>query len=553
MPTSLAYARTYRQIPLQVSGLPRSRRDTHRHLPSPVDLRIFPAVQPFVRRLARPETLILLLAVALRFWAIEIKPPHFDEGVNGWFADQMLKSGFYRYDPTNYHGPLHFYAVFLSLQLFGRELWALRLPALLAGVACVWLALRFERFLGSGPARWGALVLAVSPAMVFYARYSIHESWLVLFSMLTAWGIFNLALAGERRGLFALVAGLTGMILTKETYFIHAGCFVIAIPCLLLWNQLVPPRPDFTLARQQWRASDATAALIASVALIVFFYSGTFLNWPGVRGLYDTYAAWFATGVDEGGHAKTMYQAGPLNYYYAALLARYEWPVLLGLATCLRFLWPSPATFRYLAISGAGVLLAYSLIPYKTPWLVLSMLWPFAFLFGAVVAECRWREAAIAAGTATLTVSLLFSLRINFREFTNPREPYVYVQTFPEIRELTDPLLELARRDPAAHHLTGHFLLGSYYPLPWILGDFTGIGYFKPTGWPSPLDADFAAAEKSQAARVDAMLTRAYFRRDFRMRDAQEECVAWFDAEVFREIFSGEPELPAKSTAPPAP
>src|SRR5437016_14496941 len=52
---------------------------------------------------------ILGLAAVLRILFLGIKPPHFDEGINGWFVDQMVKDGFYRYDPTNYHGPLHFY------------------------------------------------------------------------------------------------------------------------------------------------------------------------------------------------------------------------------------------------------------------------------------------------------------------------------------------------------------------------------------------------------------------------------------------------------------
>ena len=60
-----------------------------------------------------------------------MKPPHFDEGINGWFVDQMMKNGFYSYDPTNYHGPLHFYVLFLSQTLFGRHIWALRLPVVL--------------------------------------------------------------------------------------------------------------------------------------------------------------------------------------------------------------------------------------------------------------------------------------------------------------------------------------------------------------------------------------------------------------------------------------
>ena len=47
-----------------------------------------------------------------------MKPPHFDEGINGWFVDQMMRTGYYKYDPSNYHGPLHFYVLFLFTDSF---------------------------------------------------------------------------------------------------------------------------------------------------------------------------------------------------------------------------------------------------------------------------------------------------------------------------------------------------------------------------------------------------------------------------------------------------
>src|SRR5205823_9442942 len=44
--------------------------------------------------------IIIGLAAFLRFLLLGMKPPHFDEGINGWFVDQMLRNGFYKYDPT---------------------------------------------------------------------------------------------------------------------------------------------------------------------------------------------------------------------------------------------------------------------------------------------------------------------------------------------------------------------------------------------------------------------------------------------------------------------
>src|SRR5437762_14275178 len=142
--------------------------------------------------------LILGLAVLLRFFWLGIKPPHFDEGINGWFVDQLVKNGYYKYDPTNYHGPLHFYVLLLSESLFGRNVWALRLPVVLVSIGCVWFTLKFEAFVGRTVSRIAALAMAVSPGFVFYGRYSIHEVWLVLFSMLLILVLLGLWKAGTR-------------------------------------------------------------------------------------------------------------------------------------------------------------------------------------------------------------------------------------------------------------------------------------------------------------------------------------------------------------------
>src|SRR6266498_4220139 len=103
--------------------------------------------------------LILGVAIFLRLFLLGIKPPHFDEGINGWFVDQIMKNGFYRYDPTNYHGPLHFYVLLLSESLFGRNVWALRLPVVLVSIGCVWLTLKFEPLVGKNVSRLAALAM----------------------------------------------------------------------------------------------------------------------------------------------------------------------------------------------------------------------------------------------------------------------------------------------------------------------------------------------------------------------------------------------------------
>lgn len=489
---------------------------------------------------------ILVIAAGLRIAFLDIKPAHFDEGVNGWFADQMERTGYFRYDPTNYHGPLHFYVLFLSQTLFGRNLWALRLPAILPSLLAVWAALRFREHFGATTARIAAFAMAVSPAYVFYGRYSIHESWLVLFSLMFCWGLLGLWAKGERRFLLMLLTGATGMILTKETYVLHIGSFLLAGTVLSALQKVLPSQPALPVSPQHWSWSDLADSSALATLTIIFFYSGTFLDFSALNGLYETFAAWFHTGVAAAGHEKSTYQIGPFNYYWIALMARYEWPALLGLVLCFAYIFPSEARLRYLAIYGCGALLAYSLIPYKTPWCIVSILWPFYFLLGAFATAATkpfGYDMPPAMGRIVLVVSLaasiILSVRLNFYHFTDEGEPYVYVQTFPEIQTLTKPLLEMAGKDPRYYHLQGHILLESYYPLPWMLGDFTRIGYYKKDEPPEPLDADFVVAEIGQMEKIEAGLTREYYKRRFRLRDSQEECVVYFAKGAFDDWFAG--------------
>ncbi len=516
-------------------------RDAHSAYPKRVFARL--SKLPWV------EIAILLVAIFLRTWLIEIKPPHFDEGVNGWFADQMTANGYYHYDPTNYHGPLHFYAVFLSQTLLGRHLWVLRLPAIVASLLCVVALLQFRRFFGRPAVLMAAAAMALSPAFTFYGRYSIHESWQVLFSILFLRGVLGLWEAGDRRSLFFVILSAAGMVLTKETYILHIGCFLLAGAVLLGWQRVVPSRPALSWARRCWTKDDAILASGIAVLLILFFYSGNFLDFSSLKGLYQTFGAWFQTGVDAGGHEKTSYAIGPVNYYWVALMARYEWPALIGLVACLRYMSPSDARLRYIAIMGGGVLVAYSLIPYKTPWCIISILWPFYLILGGLFAELAGRIGRVVwlPAAALVAASLVPAWLLNFKNFTDDREPYVYVQTYSGIYDFTKPLLQLAESDPRRYDMTGLILLESYYPLPWMLGDFSRLGYYGKDNQPSKWDADFIAVETKREGEVEPHLTGPYYKRRFHLRSAQDECTAYFAAPLFREQFGGEPEFqPAK-------
>ena len=499
---------------------------------------------------------ILLLATALRFFLLGIKPPHFDEGINGWFVDQMLKNGFYRYDPTNYHGPLHFYVLFLSQNLLGRNLWALRLPVVLVSIACVWLVMRFDRVLPRGVARLAALAMAVSPAFIFYGRYSIHEVWLLLFSMMFMLGLLGLWLHGTVDYLWYTGIGIAGMILTKETYIIHLGCAVIALPLLFISMRIWPvqnPEP----IKQKWTNLDLAMVCLVGIGAIIFFYSGTFFHWSGIKGLYQAFHPWFKTGHKGNGHEKPF-------YYWLMLIARYEWPACVGLVLCGFCQSFRNISLRYLAITGFGIFLAYSIVRYKTPWCIISIIWPLLFIFGSfiLIVPRKWLTTSLAIAVLILTASLGWAISLNyfrcstFADFgwnTEKTiaanitdffwsEPYVYVQTYNDIYKLTTPLLELARGDPKYYHITGHIIRASPYPLPWILDDFPRIGYYEHDSYPPMMDADFLLVQEDKVAQVESKLHDSYFTEPLTIRPYQDTSKLYFRASLpeFSKFFPGQ-------------
>jgi uncharacterized protein (TIGR03663 family) len=539
--------------------------------------------------------LILGLAVFLRFFWLGIKPPHFDEGINGWFVDQVMKNGFYKYDPTNYHGPLHFYVLLVSEALFGRNVWALRLPVVLVSIGCVWLCFRFEPLIGRNVSRIAALAMAVSPGFIFYGRYSIHEAWLVLFSMMFILGLLGLWKFGTVNYLWYAGMGVAGMILSKETYIIHLVCAAVAIPVLMISNA-INQLPDARRSRQTWTYIDLAMVIGVGIAAIVFFYSGTFLHWSGVKGIYEAYKPWFATGEQGHGHEKPW-------YYWLKLIAPsfesgradylgYELSALAGILLCLFCQRFKNFSLRYLAIYGIGTLAVYSYVNYKTPWCIISFAWPFLFIFGAVVVVkpprylretygaiiallcvilagaiwysiwvnsdyiwvfslilgvaillivLRYRKALYATIAVALCISLGSAIWLNYFHCTTDTEPYVYVQTYNDIFKLTKPLLQLAKRNPAYYQLTGHLIRSSVYPLPWILGDFPRVGYYEHGDLPQNLDADFLLVQQDKIKEVESKLQNAYYTEPLTIRNYQDPSKLYLSAKVFRGFFPDRP------------
>src|SRR5690606_23060128 len=72
------------------------------------------------------SALVTLAAFVFRCYDVTLKPLHHDEGVNGFFLTTLYRTGVYKYDPANYHGPTLYYISLFFSKLFGLNTFAVR-------------------------------------------------------------------------------------------------------------------------------------------------------------------------------------------------------------------------------------------------------------------------------------------------------------------------------------------------------------------------------------------------------------------------------------------
>jgi uncharacterized protein (TIGR03663 family) len=479
--------------------------------------------------------IILAVAVFLRFFRLDLRPPHSDEGVNGAFADTLTTQGFYRYDPENYHGPLHYYLLFLFKILIGRNLWGLRFATALFGSLAVWLVADSKRYFGRFVAYTAALFLAVSPGLVFFSRDAIHESDFMFFSILAVLGFVRFKTMADKISLWAMGLGTAGMILSKEVYAFQIPVFFSAVIFLKLSEKLAPSLPA-AVPVKKFAPKDVLSAALVSLLCVLLFYSGFFLNWDGVGGFFASFIEWAQTGVGGKGHQKPV-------YYWADLMFRYEWIGLFGLVLSFRAVEKSgPRWIRFIALYGISVFIAYSFIPYKTPWCLIQALWPFlywaAFCFSRMVAGSGRRRILAMAALLLLTgAQTARSVEINFFRYADTSIYYTYVPQLVPAMSLYNKLAAIAREDPLKKHLPISVIMKHGWPMPWLLGRFTKTGYYE-SAMRSPGDAAVIFCDPLQRKPLETYLQEEYLVIPSHFRNPRDaDLLVYFNRDLFGKYF----------------
>ncbi len=434
---------------------------------------------------------ILIAAALLRLLYLTQKPLHHDEGVNGLFLATLFRTGFYHYDPANYHGPTLYYIALVPAAInnllhwgHGLSTFAIRLVTAGFGVGIVWLMLCLRRYLGQAGALSASAMAAVSPGFVFFSRYFIHEILFVFFSL----GVIVAGLRSRETGqrLYLMLASASAAMLfaTKETWIITAAVWLIALPCTRIYLHLrnrgnngppVPPEGQPRSGTQSSRRNDYLLAAGLFIALGVLFYSSFFTNPTGVIDSVRTFTYWTPTG-----------QSGIYNREwstYFSWLWQQEAPLLLfgGAGIMLAFLKARTGFPVFCAFWSVGIFAAYSIVPYKTPWLALSLILPLIIMAGYAIGKAYQpglRAAITIVAGGAIAFSLYQAIDISFISFDNDTYAYVYAHTNRDFLSLVNEIDKIAEANPAKKAIGIAVVSPEHWPLPWYLREYTRVGYW---------------------------------------------------------------------------
>lgn len=503
---------------------------------------------------------ITALATALRFVALDLKPFHHDEGVNGFFLTDLFRKGQYHYDPANYHGPTLYYIALAFAKVFGLETVPVRASVAIWGVLTVILCFYLRPYIGKTASLFAGLLIAVSPGMVFISRYFIHETFFVFLSLaivvstvyfieqkkagvigigwialilLTCflpstinlaskvaddnatllWSMRVLFFVIEATLVFFVVRMLIGwndgrplyflltaacvalLFATKETAFITVGTIAIACICVWIWRKIYrrtdqAEHDDIADSDLSWgnfvtaigTGSDKILLIIAAAALIayliVLFFTSFFTYAEGVKGFYEAYTIWTKTG------SKDHTQNGTWAYLRWGMKLEAPIFILSTVGAAIAFAKSRHRFAIFTAFWAFGMFAAYTLIPYKTPWLALSFLMPMCIIAGygigqlAGAKDTALRVAAYGIGLAAVAVMAYQSYELNFEHYDDDQMPYVYAHTRRGFLDLMREIDHYADKSGKGKDAQIEIVSPDYWPMVWYTKDYTHANYW---------------------------------------------------------------------------
>ena len=441
------------------------------------------------------------IALLLRCPRLGQKPMHNDEGVNALKFGELWERGNYKYDPSEYHGPTLPYATALINRLTEAADYKnftetrLRAVTVVFGTALILLYPFLCNALGRKAVIWAGIFTAVSPAMVYYGRYYIHEMLLVFFTglgLVSGWRYWQ-----SRKVGWSLLCGASVGLMqaTKETFILSLAACALALGLNQFWNRQLDASGRPALA-PRLSPGHILAGFVAWAVVWVILFSSFFTNPRGLVDSVATYQHWISRAGTSNQHVhEWWFYLQRLLFFHTDKGLSSEGLILplalagAGAGFFRKGLGYANASFvRFLSFYTLLLTAFYSLLSYKTPWCLLSFWLGFILLAGVGasvlinVAKFQWARLAAILALLVVTANLAWQAWQDSIDYASDRRnPYVYAPTSSNILQLVEKVEALANASAEKHNTIIKVMApeGDFWPLPWYLRKFDHVGWYE--------------------------------------------------------------------------
>jgi uncharacterized protein (TIGR03663 family) len=218
---------------------------------------------------------VVVIALISRTAMLGSRVMSHDETSHVYFSWLLDQGRGYSHDPVT-HGPLQFHLIAFSYFLFGDSDFSARLPLAIASILSVLFLWNYRRYLGKVGWIVAAVLMVISPYMLYYGRYARNEALVVLFGLVSIWAVLRYLESGSSRYLFWLTAATALHFTTKETAYIYTAQMMIFLAIYFLARIF-----QASWTRPEYRNRFMIAVILAMVAI---GFAGGFLLLGGEEG-----------------------------------------------------------------------------------------------------------------------------------------------------------------------------------------------------------------------------------------------------------------------------
>ena len=222
--------------------------------------------------------------------------------------------------------------------------------------------------------------------------------------------------------------------------------------------------------------TDLLLIIVASVVIFIYigvlFFSSFFTYPAGVKGAIEAYALWTKTGN------KDHTQNGNFAYLKWAMHAEAPILILSALGTLIAIFKARHRFAMFTSLWAFGLFAAYTIIPYKTPWLALSFLLPMCIIAGYAVGEfLRSKQIPLKITGAILVITATAVLAyqtydLNFVRYDDNDLPYIYAHTTRGFLDLIKKIEYYADKSDKKKDATIEIVSPDYWSMPWYMNDY---------------------------------------------------------------------------------